>query len=60
MEGSQLGIGTSENKIISVIITDENGEDVTDNYVITTKDCTLTITGLGITGDVVIVGLPQV
>ena len=42
--GSQLYKGTSANVIASVVIEDENGEDVTGNYEITLVEGTLTVT----------------
>ena len=45
IEGSQDGVGTSDNVITSVSIKDAFGNDKTYNYDITTKDGTLRITG---------------
>lgn len=41
--GSIENIGTAENEIIRVVITNENGEDVTSNYDITKINGTLTV-----------------
>ena len=41
--GSIENLGTVENEIIRVVITNENGEDVTGNYDVTKINGTLTI-----------------
>lgn len=45
IEGEQVGVGTSDNVVVSVSITDASGNDKSFNYEITTKDGTLRITG---------------
>ena len=44
VSGTLGGVGTAENKIVSVVIFDENGSDVTKNYKITTVSGTLKVT----------------
>ena len=44
VSGTLGGVGTAENKIISVVILDENGSDVTKNYKVTTVSGTLKVT----------------
>lgn len=45
IEGEQVGVGTSDNVVVSVSVTDASGNDKSFNYEITTKDGTLRITG---------------
>ncbi len=43
VEGSQTRVGKKANKITEVTVTDENGKDVTSNYVITSVEGLLTV-----------------